>query len=288
MIIVDPKKSKGIVWLASYPKSGNTWLRMFLYQMMRIQGGYPREDDELNKLDRASGYEGRLFGLFQQFLGKPLSEASDTEVMSVRALVHVTVAERMPNIALLKTHNLLGAIEQAPLINLKASVGAIYLVRDPRDVAPSLAKHHGSTIDEAIAVMNTPRYATRTGPETVFEVWGTWSQHVHSWTMEPHPATLVVRYEDMLTKPTDTFTAIARHLRQKPTPEQIAEAIELSSFDKLKRQEEQYDFRERSERADRFFVSGAAGGWRETLTPAQADTIAANHGEEMRKFGYLA
>jgi hypothetical protein len=105
--------------------------------------------------------------------------------------------------------------------------------------------------------------------------------------MEPHQATLVVRYEDLLTKPTETFTAIVNHLRQKPTPEQIAEAIELSSFDKLKRQEDQYDFRERSERADRFFVSGKAGGWHETLTPAQADAVAEAHGTEMRKFGYL-
>jgi hypothetical protein len=286
MIVVDPKKPKGIVWLASYPKSGNTWLRMFLYQLMRIQGGHPREDDELNKLDRASGYEARLFGLFEKFLGKPLATATEDEVLSVRALVHVTVAERMPNIALLKTHNLLGAMDDAPLINLKPSVGVIYIVRDPRDVAPSLAKHLGCSIDQAIAVMNT-RYSTPSGPETAFEMWGTWSQHVHSWTMEPHPANLVVRYEDMLAKPTETFTAIVNHLRQKPTPAQIAEAIELSSFDKLKSQEDQYDFRERSERADRFFATGKAGGWREALTPAQADAIVAAHGEEMRKFGYL-
>jgi hypothetical protein len=139
MISSDPKNPRGIVWLASYPKSGNTWLRTFLYHLVRIQAGIPREEDELNKLDRASGYEAKLFGLFQQYLGKPLEEASRSELMGVRAQVQQTVAERMPNVAMLKTHNLLGELAGKPTINPAASVGAIYIVRDPRDVASSLA-----------------------------------------------------------------------------------------------------------------------------------------------------
>jgi len=287
MIRSDPKNPKGIVWLASYPKSGNTWLRMFLYQLMRIMGGHPREDDELNKLDRASGYEAKFFGLFQQFLGKPLADATRLEVMSVRALVHATVADRMTGAALVKTHNLFGDLGGMPTVNLVASAGAIYIVRDPRDVAPSLAKHLGSSIDQAIEVMKTPAFATSNSAETAFEIWGTWSDHVFSWADNADQAVLVVRYEDMMTKPTETFTAIVAHLRQVATPEQIADAIELSSFDKLKRQEEESSFRERSPKAERFFVSGTAGGWREKLSPAQAQAIVETHHEQMGKFGYL-
>ena len=286
-MIVVRKPAKGIVWLASYPKSGNTWLRMFLYQVLRIKGGHPREPDELNKLDRASGYEARLVGLFDQVLGKPLADATQEEVMSVRAAVHATVADRMPTVTMLKTHNLLGHIGSAPLINLAMTVGAIYLVRDPRDVAPSLAKHHGSTIDQAIAVMNTHGYANDNQKDSAFEIWGSWSQHVQSWTMQPSDAIMVVRYEDMMAKPTETFGAILKHLRQSLTPEQLTEAIELSSFDRLSRAETELDFKERSERADRFFVSGKAGGWRDKLTEAQAQTIVEAHHDEMGKLGYL-
>ena len=75
MIVVDPKNPRGIVWIASYPKSGNTWIRVFLYQLMRIMGGHPREPDELNKLDRSSMYEARLFGLFDQAIGRPRDSA---------------------------------------------------------------------------------------------------------------------------------------------------------------------------------------------------------------------
>jgi len=287
MINADPKKPKGIVWLASYPKSGNTWLRVFLYQYTRIMAGAPRDPDELNHLDRSSGYEAKLYGLFTQLLEKPLETASLEEVMSVRALVQLTAAERYDGLLLLKTHNLLGEIKGMPTVNLAVSAGAVYIVRDPRDVAPSLALHLGCNIDQAIVAMRTRAFATDNQKETAFEIWSTWSEHVGSWTAAPNPAILVVRYEDLLAKPTETFTSILRHLGQRGDEATIAEAIELSSFDKLKRQEEKGGFRERSARADRFFVSGKAGGWRDKLTGTQANRIMLDHREMMARFGYL-
>ena len=169
MINVDPRRPRGIVWIASYPKSGNTWMRMFLYQLMRIMGGHPREPDELNKLDRSSMYEARLYGLFQQALGKPLGDATLAEVSRVRQHVHATIAERVNNIALVKTHNVLGEIYDVPIINTSVSVGAIYIVRDPRDVASSLARHLGASTDEAIRVLGRSGYATRNTEESAFE-----------------------------------------------------------------------------------------------------------------------
>lgn len=287
MIRNDPQNPGGIVWLASYPKSGNTWLRVYLYHLMRLMGGHPREEDELNKLDRASGYEAVLFGLFQQMIGKPLDQATPEEIMAVRPRVHELVAQRMKTVVLLKTHNLLGELGGMPTISPRVTAGAIYIVRDPRDVAPSLSLHLGCSIDDAIKAMRTSRFASASHREAAFELWGSWSEHVQSWTGEDAPTLLLIRYEDMLLKPTATFTAIAKHLRQSPTEDQIAEAIELSSFDKLKRQEEKGGFRERSERADRFFVSGKSGGWRDKLTSAQADQIAADHEAQMARFGYL-
>ena len=288
MINADPRNPKGIVWIASYPKSGNTWMRMFIYQLMRIMGGHPREPDELNKLDRASMYEARLFGLFEQALGKPLATASRIEVTNVRALVHSTIADRTGSVALVKTHNVLGHLGGMPIINMAVSAGSIYVVRDPRDIAPSLARHLGAPIDEAIRVMSQNGYSTNNSEETAFETWGTWSEHVHSWTMQPSEASLVIRYEDLMAKPAETFTAVVKHLRQHAaTPGQIAEAIELSSFDKLKAQEDEYDFRERSPRSDRFFATGKAGAWRDKLSEAQAGAIVEAHSAQMRKFGYL-
>ena len=288
MIIADPNNPKGIVWIASYPKSGNTWVRMFLYQLMRITGGHPREDDEINKLDRASAYEGRLVGLFEQFLGKPLANATRTEVIHIRPQVHATIAQRTAAVALVKTHNVLGRIGGIPTVNLAVSRGAIYIVRDPRDIATSLANHLGTPIDEAIRVMASKGFKTENKAEAAFEVWGSWTEHVYSWTSEPHEAHLAVRYEDLIADPLTHFTAIVRHLRQTPTPEQIAEAVGLSRFDRLRQAEGERDFRERSPRAERFFRQGQAGAWRKALTRKQADAIVDAHGEQMRHFGYLS
>src|SRR5690606_24209678 len=245
MISVNPQNPQGIVWLASYPKSGNTWLRIFLYQLMRLMGGYPREADELNQLDRASMYESILFGLFEQALGQPLETASREQVAQVRPRVHALIVERLKSVALVKTHNVLGEIGEYPTVNLGVTAGGVYLVRDPRDVAPSLAKHLGSDIDHAIRVMGTSGFETSNKKESAYEIWGSWSQHVYGWTTPAHEMILVVRYEDMLARPMETFGAILKHLRQNPREEYVVEAIDLSSFDKLQRQEAERGFRER-------------------------------------------
>ncbi len=289
MIVTDPRNPKGIVWLASYPKSGNTWLRVYLYHLMRIMNGVPRTENDLHALDRASTYEARLYGLFEQFLGKPLATASRQEVALVRPQVHAAIVQRTDGVALVKTHAVLGQLGNIPTHNLAVSAGTVYIVRDPRDVAISLAAHNGTAIDQAIADMATPSYGTQNSDQAAFEIWGSWSENALSWTMRPHDAVLVVRYEDMQADPTGTFTAVATHLRQKPAPEQIAEAIGLSTFKELRNAEiAAGDFRERSERADRFFREGRVGEWKEKLTPAQAQRIADVHGEQMRKFGYIA
>jgi hypothetical protein len=288
MIVTNPKSPKGIVWIASYPKSGNTWMRVYLYHLMRLANGLPRADNDLHALDKASTYEARLFGLFEQFLGKSLATATQQDVALVRPQVHAAIVQRSPGVALIKTHNLMGQIGNIPIINLAVSAGTIYIVRDPRDVAISLAAHNGSSVDQAIEDMARSGYHTQNSDQAAFEIWGSWSEHSRSWTEPPHDAVLVVRYEDMLADPLPTFTAVARHLRQKPTPEQIEEAVALSSFDELRQAEVAAgDFRERSERADRFFREGRAGEWREKLTSSQVERIAETHGEMMRRFGYL-
>lgn len=286
MIRNDPLKQKGIVWLASYPKSGNTWLRVFLYQLLRITSGRPRERDELNHIERASTYETRLVPFFERFLGKPLASASLLEVMKVRPRVQALIAERMPATGLVKTHNLLGTVLDVPTINPAVSVGAIYVVRDPRDVASSLARFLESSVDRAIEVMNTAAYCTGNSNEGAAEVWGSWSEHVTSWTGSPDGSVLVVRYEDMLGKPTETFTAIAQHLRQPATPIQVNEAVALASFEKLKGEEERTGFVERTTKSTPFFVSGKAGGWQKALTPAQISSIEKAHAREMARFKY--
>ena len=167
------------------------------------------------------------------------------------------------------------------------TAGAIYIVRNPLDVAISFAHHLGLSVDETIAIMGRQNAEMEVSEEVVHEVLGSWSQHVSSWTRKPHRTIYVMRYEDMLAEPERTFGALARHLLIAPTPAQLADAIDRSSFDKLRAQEKTDGFREKSKKAERFFREGRAGQWKEILTPQQVAKIAKDHGDQMARFGYL-
>ena len=285
-MIRAPSDNRGIVWLASYPKSGNTWLRVFLYHLVRIQNHAPREPDEINKLDRVSMYEGRLAAMFSHFVGKPIESATLEEVAHIRQMVHRAIVERLPRITLIKTHNAVANIAGQPQINPSITVGAVYMVRDPRDVVLSLAHHLGVDVDEAINVMEQPGFATANTRDGPFELWGTWSEHVASWTAGPDETILTVRYEDLMADPVGKFADIAAHLRQAASVENVAEAVDASTFAELAAAEKLHPFKETSERADRFFREGRAGAWRDHLFPDQVRRIVAAHGEQMQRFGY--
>ena len=164
----------------------------------------------------------------------------------------------------------------------------MYVVRNPLDVAISYAHHAGTSIDAAIARMAVTDAEAPGSDASIYEVHGSWSQHVWSWTRNQHRALHVMRYEDMLADPQQTFAALARHLQLDASRRQLAKAIERSSFARLQAQENEKGFRERPPQADRnFFREGRAGQWKETLTPAQVDRIVQDHGEQMQRFGYL-
>ena len=108
-----------------------------------------------------------------------------------------------------------------------------------------------------------------------------------SWTGRTNERLHVVRYEDMLEKPSATFGGVARFLGLKPSRQRFLRAIRNSSFRTMQRQEEAGGFKERSGHQKRFFRSGEAGGWKDELNESQVQRICEAHGEQMKRFGYL-
>ena len=246
-----PGPKSGIVWLASYPKSGNTWTRAFLHNLAKILAG-ERDNQDINALSRFSTWEpARHF--FASALGFEPTDAHRQEIAAVRKQVQQRIADAFEGLVFVKTHNALIRDRGHPTINFSVTAGAIYIVRNPLDVAISYADHIGEPIDVAIDAMGTANAETNVGDRSVHEVYGSWSQHVLSWTRNPHPAIRVMRYEDMLSNPNETFGALARHLHLDPGPSDLAEAIDRSSFEKLRAQEDREGFLERSDSSERFF-----------------------------------
>ncbi len=276
---------KGIIWLASYPKSGNTWTRNFLHNLINVMSGEDAGSQDINRMNQMSTWE--IAGKsYEELLEKPLAECSREEVASVRHQVQAEIADTASGLAFVKTHHALVMDRKQPTINFDVTSGAIYIVRNPLDVAISFSHHMSCSIDKAIDQMAMEGLETPIGIKTVYEVYGSWSEHVESWTRKPHRTIYVMKYEDMLTDPGKFFGGLAKHLLLKPTASQLAKAVELSSFENLEKQESEAGFKEKPEKAAKFFRSGRSDQWRDELTSKQIDRIVKDHHVQMERFGY--
>jgi hypothetical protein len=273
----------GILWLASYPKSGNTWMRVFLANLI-LNEPEPLALKRINEVCSSEPNE----VWFKPFTKGAVSELSEKKIAQLREKAQERAVSLNKNIMPMKTHSLLGKDHGFQTISVKATIGVIYIVRDPRDVAISAADHYGLTLDQAIEMMADKKARGRGTPgTTVHELMGSWSDHVRSWTRWKHTPLIVLRYEDMLADALGQLGMVARKLGISGDEARIRRAVEFSSFKTLQAQEAQSGFIEKSLHSQRFFRAGRAGGWRDTLTPAQAAAIERLHAEQMRRFGYL-
>ena len=265
----------GLVWLGSYPKSGNTWMRVLIANLMS-----GRDDPvDINRLSENDSLIGNW-----RFLDDMLIDAdllSPDELRKLRRSHLDFVADDLTIPFFCKTHDLFD----------KAVLGerarcALYLMRDPRDVAISLSHHLSISLDEAITQMSNPNCYTHGTVQLRCRI-GDWGTHVASWTEQVLVRTMVVRYEDlrsdtvgMLSEIVSFFGGIA------DGGEKIASAVRHSELDVLQGQEAARGFREATPGQARFFRSGLVGEWQNVMTPAQVRRIEQSFLPLMTRFGY--
>lgn len=206
---------------------------------------------------------------------------------SIRPMVHADIAAAANGTVFVKSHNFQGQYKNMPLHNWAVSSGAIYVVRNPLDVAVSLSHYFAYSIDEAIDYMADEMAGTPNEAENIPQVITSWSLNVSSWSQEPSNNLLVLRYEDMLANPRKSFRKVESLLGLKKDPKRLMNAIKASSFSQLKKQEQASGFVEKHENASAFFRKGTANQWQEILTPAQVKRIVDEHREQMQKFKYI-
>ena len=289
----DPKaidaasqERKGLIWLASYPKSGNTWSRSFIHNLLAIMRGEDHEAWDINSLDEFST-SAQGAKRYERHAGKNWQDIPVEEIARLRLVVQEEALAEADGLIFIKTHNALMSDHGYPTVNFAITTGAVYIVRNPLDVAISYAHHLGKSVDETIEIMGSSSYETMGSEKQIREVMGSWSEHVESWSARRHRAIHVMRYEDMLDSPSAAFGALARFLLLAPTSDQLQTAIGRSSFEALRQQEEKHGFREKPERAERFFRAGTSGQWKEQLSRSQIKRILRGHGRVMARFGYL-
>jgi hypothetical protein len=279
----DPEK---IVWLTSYPKSGNTWFRAFLTAL--LNPGKPGVDiNDMHPTTIASSRQ-----LFDEITGVSSADLTPEEIDRLRPLVYRQNAMESEETIYYKIHD---AWAQLPdgnsLFPADVTKAVIYIIRNPLDVVVSFAHHLSIDIDKTIAILNNPEYAMGNHNDKLCSQLRqkllSWSGHVKSWTEESGLPVLVLRYEDMKDRPAETFIQAVAFLGLTATASEIETALKRSSFTRLKQQEEEKGFSEKGAHAASFFRKGIVGDWQRVLTQEQVRQIIDRHGEIMKRFGYL-
>jgi len=278
---------KGIVWLASYPKSGNTWFRAFLTNFLRA-AETPVSINELGAGPMASSRRA-----LDEALGYHSGELTPEEIDRLRPEWYLHQAHTATETIFSKIHQAyLHLPEGRPLIPPEATAAVLYFVRNPLDVCVSYALHSGHDgYDRAIHGMGpgAEEFEPTEGHARtqLRQQLRSWSRHVTSWVDALDLRVHVVRYEDMKTRPEATFGAAVRFIGLPDDPGRLKKAIAFSRFEEMQRQELAGNFRERWPRQRLFFRRGEPGSWRQALSAKQVAQIIADHGDVMRRWGYL-
>jgi Sulfotransferase domain len=271
-----------IVWLASYPKSGNTWLRAFIKNLLDPHGAF-----DINRLGDFIPYEIDA-RYYSQFDARPVAELTRAEIVKLRPQVQRLIAASTQNARFVKTHSARVIEGTESLIAADVTKAAIYLVRNPLDIAVSFSLHRAKSIDSTIEAMNLLGAVIPATEGAASEHFGSWSENVASWAHRGDASTHVVRYEDMIEAPVKTFSGILSHLGIRESREHLERAMKRSSFRVLREQERRHGFTERYPGASvPFFREGRVGQWRDVLAPQQVERIVEAHRMLMKKFGYL-
>ena len=285
-----------IIWLASYPKSGNTWLRFYIISLLMGK----QTNLNLNHLRAIMNYPHST--QFEDLV----SDLFDFDDIAKNWITSQNKINSNKNLRFFKTHNMLGKFRGNLFTNSENTLGSIYIVRDPRNVVTSVKNHYSlSNYEEATEFIFNENQVlslsdrqkdlylkSKKFPLTQFV--GSWKTHYLSWkNMKKNY--LLVRYEDLVESPKNEFTKIADFvgnlLKLKFTEDQIDNAISLSSFDKLEKMEKDNGFTEstidKDGKRNKFFFLGPKNDWKKILNNKTTSLIEKEFESEMKELKYL-
>lgn len=277
----------GITWLASYPKSGNTWVRLLLGNLL-LRTPAAQDDSGFAPVPGISSDR----QAFEALVGLSSYDLTDDEIDLLRPASYRMMARRTRSRLFVKAHDAYRVLPGGePLFPADCSLGAIYIVRDPFDVAVSFAHHRGDgDWSETIDRMNDPGHALSGANDLQMrQIIRDWSGHYRSWIEQSAIPVLVVRYEDLRSDTERELRRIVEFARidERELACSIPDAVEASRFERLQAIEEKSGFAERSLKSSRFFRSGCSGEGREELGEDLQGRLIEKHGDAMRELGYL-
>ena len=278
---------KKIIWISSYPKSGNTWTRYFLSNYFFNKQKINSDFNILNKIDKFPPYK-----FLPQLISEDEIKESGYNISKYWTKIQLEITKEKEDFIFLKNHNALVSVEGRNLTEERFSLAFIYLVRDPRDIAVSYSNFDKTlSIDKAIERITSENlycHVTKKFPLDV-EVLGSWKFNYNSWKSGvAEVPRIIIKYEDLINNTFETKLKIIKFLSDilnfKVDTDQIKYSIEQSDFKRLQEIENNQKFHEST---NTFFNSGKIGQWKNILSPKQISRIENFCKDEMEELGYL-
>ena len=275
-----------IIWLASYPKSGNTWLRALLTNYCH-PGDKPASINAL--IGRRIANQRRRF---DELLGLDSTDLTDRETLRYRPLFHRLLAGELPRPTFVKTHGAYVRTETGEaLFPRSASAGAVYIARNPLDIAVSFAHHENRPVNWVVERLNDADFVLERRTRGVVPLLPdgllTWSAHVSGWLAQEAISVHLVRYEDLHADPADALAGVLRFAGFTPDAARLRRAVNHAAFPRLRAQEAAGNFDERQPTSSSFFRTGVVGAWRRDLARPQARKLVRAHRAALARLGYL-
>lgn len=277
---------KRIVWIASFPKSGNTWLR-FLFA--NYFDNSTRDGIDINELGLGRIASARW--LFDEWSVQESSDLTDDEAGLIWPDVYRAIANSARGLVFLKIHQEWARNSAGlPLYPEDATAAVVYAVRNPLDVAVSMAPHMNISFNEAVTRMcddtfTVGLYGDRIGVRFRERI-GSWTTHARSWLDHSGLPVVVVRYEDLRSDTAGVFAKVIQALGAPPDADRIERAVRFSAFERMQQQERAKGFIEQTSKTELFFRGGRIGDGLRRLSVEDRRRLVAQHGAMMGRLGY--
>ena len=285
-----------IIWLASYPKSGNTWLRSFIASLLF------NESDNLSLKSLSNIPQFPLRSHFNNFVNN--HEIDDLNKVSSYWIKSQQIINLDKKVKFLKTHHALCKINGSTFTNYENSLGVIYIVRDPRNVISSIKYHFSKEnyieaknflFDENKCLGKKFDETSKDKNRDMVTLIASWKTHYNSWKNFKKNY-LLIKYENLVSNPYEEFTKISEYLAKliniKIQEDKILKAVENNNFENLKKIENRDGFAEQAKdtntgKTKSFFNLGPKNKWQEKLNIEISQSIEEKFEIEMKELGYL-
>ncbi|MCK5028332.1 MAG: sulfotransferase domain-containing protein [Bacteroidales bacterium] len=277
---------KNIIWLASYPKSGNTWFRVFLTNLLN-DSDVPANINDLADTSISSSRK-----IFDEYTGLSSSDLTFNEIDSLRPEVYRMQSAESNELLFKKVHDKYYATERGePLFPSEITRGVVYIIRNPLDVLVSFAYHSAKPVEKMVKTLNDSNFAFCNQNDKLQnqlrQILGSWSDHVKSWTEQKNIPVHFIRYEDMISNTFDSFKDAVKFIGIEKPDSEIHEAIKKSDFSVLANQEKEGGFKEKMIKSKSFFRKGKTGDWKNCLNQKTTEEVISKHKSVMMKYEYI-